>query len=172
MGRKPLWRRVGFMPQITYFKPAGVPLAHLEEERVSIEEAEAVRLKDLEGLELEDCAREMNISRTTFSRVLDSARKKVADALLNGKAIRIEGGNFEMVVRRFRCVNSHEWNVPFEAMIKGPPSFCPTCSTQRIMPFWPSGQGWGKGNWGKHICFRYSMKGELSSIKQKPEEIE
>ena len=145
MGRQPVWRRVNYLPQITYFKPAGVPLTQLQEIRLSIEEAEAIRLKDLEGLEQEKCAKKMNISRTTFSRVLGVARQKIADALLNGKAIRIEGGNFEMAFRRFRCLNGHEWDVPFETMIKTPPQFCPTCNTMSIMPLWPPGMGCGRG---------------------------
>ncbi|MFC1967533.1 DUF134 domain-containing protein [Chloroflexota bacterium] len=90
-------RRVGFMPGVTYFKPAGIPMRVLEEVKLSLEEAEAVRLKDLEGLEQSDGALRMNVSRPTFQRVLASARQKIADALLNGKAIRIEGGNYEIV---------------------------------------------------------------------------
>lgn len=96
MPRPPRCRRVAFLPGITYFKPAGIPLRALEEIRLSIEEAEAIRLKDLEGLEQERGAEKMNVSRPTFQRVLASARQKIADALLNGKAIRIEGGNFEV----------------------------------------------------------------------------
>jgi len=138
MGRQPLWRRVNYIPQISYFKPAGVRLAQLQEICLAVEEAEAIRLKELEGLEQEDCAQVMNVSRTTFARVLASARQKVADALLNGKAIRIEGGNFEMAQRRFRCVNGHEWDVPFEVMINTPTQFCPTCDTPAIMP-WRAG---------------------------------
>ena len=149
MGRQPLWRRVDFIPQITYFKPAGVPLANLQEVCLSVEEAEAIRLKDMEGLEQEECAQRMNISRTTFSRVLGSARQKMADALLSGKAIKIEGGNFEMAVRRFRCVNGHEWDVPFQTMVTDPPEFCPTCNTPSIMPLQPPGLGWGRGGWGR-----------------------
>jgi predicted DNA-binding protein (UPF0251 family) len=84
------------MPEVTYFKPAGIPLRVLEESRLSVEEVEAIRLKDLDGLEQEECASKMNISRQTFQRVLGSARRNIADALLNSKAIRIEGGNFEM----------------------------------------------------------------------------
>ena len=134
------------MPQVTYFRPPEVPLASLQEVHLSVEEAEAMRLKDLEELEHEECAQKMNISRTTFSRVLASARQKTADALLNGKAIRIDGGNFEMAVRRFRCLNSHEWDVPFETMITAPPQFCPTCHTTSIMPLQPPGLGWrGRG---------------------------
>lgn len=145
MGRQPLWRRVDSMPAITYFKPAGVPLAHLQEVHLSVEEAEAIRLKDLEALEQEECAQKMKISRTTFARVLGSARQKIADALLNGKAVRIEGGNFEMTKRRFRCLNGHEWDVPFETMINEPPQFCPTCKTPSIMPLQPFGLGLGRG---------------------------
>lgn len=96
MPRPQKCRRVGFMPGVTYFKPAGIPMRMLEEVMLSLEEAEAVRLKDLEGLEQADGAESMNVSRPTFQRVLASARQKIADALLNGKAIRIEGGNYEM----------------------------------------------------------------------------
>jgi len=145
MGRQPLWRRVGFIPRVTYFKPAGVRLDQSQEICLAVEEAEAIRLKDLEGLEQEECAQRMNVSRTTFARVLNSARQKMADALLNGKAIRIEGGNFEMAARRFMCVNGHEWDVPFEVMINTPPQFCPTCNTPGILPLQPPGLGWGRG---------------------------
>jgi predicted DNA-binding protein (UPF0251 family) len=87
---------VAFLPEATYFKPAGVPLRLLDEVILSVEEAEAIRLKDLEGLAQAPSAEKMNISRPTFQRVLASARRKIADALLNGKAVRIEGGNFEV----------------------------------------------------------------------------
>ena len=96
MPRPIKWRRVTFIPEATYFKPAGIPMRVLEEVCLSVEEAEAIRLKDMEGLEQEQSAEKMNISRPTFQRVLWSARQKIANALLNGKAIRIEGGNFEM----------------------------------------------------------------------------
>jgi len=101
MSRPPKCRRVAFIPDVTYFKPAGIPLRVLEEVRLSVEEAEAVRLKDLENLEQEQGAERMNISRPTFQRVLESARQKIADALLHGKAIKIDGGNFEMEMHRF-----------------------------------------------------------------------
>jgi predicted DNA-binding protein (UPF0251 family) len=145
MGRQPRWRRVDFLPQVTYFKPGGVPLARLQEVRLSIEEAEAVRLKDVEGLGQDDCAQRMSVSRTTFARILLSARQKMADALLNGKAIRIEGGNYEMATRSFRCGNGHIWEVPFEVMVKQPPEQCPTCKTPEIMSLWPWRPGSGSG---------------------------
>lgn len=148
MGRRQRWRRVSSIPQISYFKPVGSPMAELEEVKLLVEEAEAIRLKDLEGMEQEACAEKMNISRSTFSRLLDAARQKIADAILNGKAIRIEGGNFEMAVRRFRCLQGHEWDVPFEKMISSPPQNCPECETPSIMPLFPPGmhsRGQGRG---------------------------
>jgi len=87
------------MPEITYFKPQGVPLRMLEESKITFDEFEAVRLKDLEGLEQEECAKKMRISQPTLHRLLVSARKKIADALVNGKALSIEGGNFEISKR-------------------------------------------------------------------------
>ena len=105
MPRPPKCRRVAFLPNVTYFKPAGIPLRVLEGVRLSVEEAEAIRLKDLEGLEQAPSAERMNLSRPTFQRMLASARRKIADALLNGKAIKIEGGNFEVAPQRGRNKN-------------------------------------------------------------------
>jgi len=144
VGRMPKWRRVASIPEVNYFKPVGIPLRLLEEVCLSVEEAEAIRLRDLEGLEQEGCARKMNISRPTFHRVLGTARGKIAQALLKGKAIRIEGGNFEMEMRRFRCINSHEWDVPFEVMISGASQTCPVCHTPNVLPLIPHGAGWGR----------------------------
>jgi len=96
MSRKPKCRRIEFLPDVTYFKPAGIPLRFLEEISLSFEEIEAIRLRDIEGLEQEHAAERMHISRPTFQRVLSAARQKIADALISGKAIRIGGGNFEL----------------------------------------------------------------------------
>ena len=143
-------RRVAFLPNVTYFKPAGIPLRALEEVQLSVEEAEAIRLKDLEGLEQQEGAGRMNVSRPTFQRVLASARKKIAIALLNGKAIRIEGGSFEMASNKFKCLNGHEWEVSFEAIISAPPRLCPTCNTLNIEPLLPTGFGWEGRDCGRH----------------------
>ncbi len=147
MARPFKYRRVAFIPEVTYFKPAGIPLRSLEEVRLSLEEAEALRLKDLEGLEQEPSAEKMNVSRPTFQRVLASARKKLADALLNGKAVRIEGGNFEMAYRRFRCQGGHEWEVATPTGTT--PALCPTCRTSDIQPVLTAGLGYGGGGRGK-----------------------
>ena len=148
MSRPPKCRRVEFLPNVTYFKPAGIPLRDLEEVRMSIEEAEAVRLKDLEGLEQEQGAEKMNVSRPTFQRVLASARQKIADALLNGKAIRIDGGNFEMTWRRFRCRRGHEWEL--ETPVSILPELCPTCSLPDVQPVQPVGIGQILKGRGRH----------------------
>ena len=143
-------RRVAFMPGVTYFKPAGIPLRALEEIRLTVEEVEAIRLKDLEGLEQEAGAEKMNISRPTFQRILASARQKIADALLNGKAIRIEGGNFEISPRRFRCANNHEWEVPFEVAVQATSQLCPVCNEPSVEPLVPAGFGLGGRGRGWH----------------------
>ena len=88
-------RRVDLEPNVTYFKPRGIPLVELEEVILQVDEFEAVRLKDLEGLDQEECAKKMNISQPTFHRLVLSAREKISDAIVNGKAIKIEGGNFK-----------------------------------------------------------------------------
>lgn len=95
MTRPKKCRKVCFQPGVDYFKPAGIPLRFLSEVCLSLDEVESIRLKDLEGMDQKQCAGHMNISRSTFQRILTSARKKIADALLNGKAVRITGGNYE-----------------------------------------------------------------------------
>jgi predicted DNA-binding protein (UPF0251 family)/predicted Fe-Mo cluster-binding NifX family protein len=76
----------------------------LEENRLSLEETEAIRLKDLDHLKQAECAKKMNISRPTFQRILAAARKKIADSIVSGKALRIEGGNYELTAGHFRNI--------------------------------------------------------------------
>jgi predicted DNA-binding protein (UPF0251 family) len=89
-------RLVESEPEVTYFKPRAIPLAELEEVKLSVEELEALKHKFLDRDWQEAAAKEMKVSRTTFWRVFNSAGKKVADALINGKAIRIEGGHYAL----------------------------------------------------------------------------
>lgn len=79
-------------PGSDYFKPRGIPMSKLEEVILNIDELEAIRLADLESLYQEDAAKKMNISRQTFGNIINSAHKKIADALLNAKALKIKGG--------------------------------------------------------------------------------
>lgn len=82
-------RRVLFDPNVVYFKPRAVPLSILEEVDLSIDELEALRLCDLENLEQKKAAQKMKVSQSTLQRILSSARQKVAQALTEGKAIKI-----------------------------------------------------------------------------------
>ena len=156
MPRPIKWRRVAAIPQATYFKPAGVPLRTLEDVALTVEEAEAIRLKDLESLEQEQCAQRMRISRPTFHRVLQSARRKVADVLLNGKALRIQGGHFALARQPFQCRrDGHVWSIPFEALVAGPPLACPRCDSPSVFPIEPpqraaAGRGWRGSRSGRH----------------------
>jgi predicted DNA-binding protein (UPF0251 family) len=100
MPRPRMRRMVGMEPGTTYFKPAGIPKSALEETVLTVDEYEAVRLKDLEGLGQDEAAGRMEISQPTFNRLVMSARKKLADAIVNGKSIRIEGGNYALTGTR------------------------------------------------------------------------
>ena len=106
-------------------------MTSLETVGLSVDEFEAIRLKDLKGLEQTAAADSMHISQPTFHRVIEAARKKVADALVNGKAIRIEGGEYMTDAnRKFRCLDcGHEWEEPHG---RGRPGSCPKCESKNI----------------------------------------
>ncbi|HBG28206.1 MAG: hypothetical protein A2Y10_19710 [Planctomycetes bacterium GWF2_41_51] len=89
-------RIIAQMPSVVYFKPRGVPMSCLEQTVLTVDELEAIRLAYLEGLYQADAAAKMSVSRQTFGRIIDSANKKIADSLVNGKAIKIEGGHIEI----------------------------------------------------------------------------
>jgi len=97
MSRPCRCRRIRCSPDTSYFKPRGIPLDSLEEVNLTLDELEAVRLADLGGLYQEDAAKKMDISRQTFGNIINSAHKKIADALLNAKALKIEGGNVKLL---------------------------------------------------------------------------
>ena len=82
-------RRVLFDPDVVYFKPRAVPLSMLEEVDLNVDELEALRLCDLNDLEQKEAAKKMKISQSTLQRILTSARRKVAEAITEGKAIKI-----------------------------------------------------------------------------------
>ncbi|HOH04494.1 MAG TPA: DUF134 domain-containing protein [Candidatus Pacearchaeota archaeon] len=95
-------RRIEFQPDVTYFKPAGVPMASLKESVLGFEELEAIRLIDSEEIDQSKAAEKMKISQPTLSRLLKEARKKLSDAITNGQAIKIQGGNFKMEISKGR----------------------------------------------------------------------
>lgn len=113
MARPQCCRRVRISPTTQLFKPRGVPLSALEEVILTIDELEAIRLADQEGMYQERAAQMMRVSRQTFGRIVESAHRKIAEALVMGKAIRIEGGSIEITVaegrggQRHRCRKGH-----------------------------------------------------------------
>ncbi len=82
-------RRIRFNPGVTYYKPQGVPMRTLEVVELTIEEAEALRLKNIEDLSQDECAKKMKTSQSTFQRILASAYKKISYAIVHGRAIKI-----------------------------------------------------------------------------------
>ncbi|MFA5406574.1 MAG: DUF134 domain-containing protein [Candidatus Nanoarchaeia archaeon] len=90
MPRPRMIRRVRFNPDVTYYKPAGVPMRLLEEVIIKIDEAEALRLCDVEGLKQDEAAKRMGVSQSTLFRMLSSGREKLASAIIKGKAIKIQ----------------------------------------------------------------------------------
>jgi predicted DNA-binding protein (UPF0251 family) len=96
MPRPKRLRRIGFRPEITYFKPQGVTLPFLEEVSLEEDELEAIRLADFQKIEQVEAAKKMKISQSTFQRILSNAHKKIAEALIVGKAIKVKGGEVIM----------------------------------------------------------------------------
>ena len=96
MPRPGKFRRICQKPMANYYKPRGIPLSALEHVNLTFDELEAIRLADLEGLYQEVAAQQMNVSRQTFGRIIESAHKKIAEALVNGKALSIDGGKIEI----------------------------------------------------------------------------
>jgi len=92
MPRPCCMRHVRCQPDAVFFKPAGIPVHVLETVTLGLDEVEALRLADLDGLYQEQAAEQMKISRATFARIVEEARRKTADALIHGKALRLEGG--------------------------------------------------------------------------------
>ncbi len=126
--RKP--RRLYELPKTDYFKPRGIPLRNLATIEITPEELMAMKLVDVDGYNQEKAAKAMNVSRKTLWVELMSARKKVADAIFNGKALEIDGGNFELKFRIFKCNEcGNEWKAPFGT---GRPK-CPNCGSYNII---------------------------------------
>ena len=107
MPRPKCCRQIGAMPGKTCFQPEGAASSSFDEVLLTLDEYEAIRLADLEGLYQEQAASRMNISRQTFGRIIEAAHRKVADILVNGKTLRIEGGSVSMKAKKpVRCTKS------------------------------------------------------------------
>ena len=151
-------RRVCCRPDSNYFKPRGIPIAVLEEVNLTMDELEATRLADLEGMYQEEAAKKMNVSRQTFGNILISAHKKMADCLVNSKALKIEGGVVKMMERYFVCYDcKNKWTLPYGS---GRPNECPKCKSLNIHKA-PQDRGWARAGWSggrgrraRHRCGR------------------
>lgn len=143
-------RRIGCRPRSLFFSPPDSPDINIDGIILKMDEFEAVRLADLEGMYQEKAAKKMNISRQTFGNIIESARKKIADALVNAKTIKIEGGEYKIMEKHFTCYDcKHEWSLPYGA---GRPNECPKCQSKNIhraTADFAFGRGMGRGcGWG------------------------
>jgi len=138
-------RRVFCQPDSNYFKPRGIPMEALEEVNLTMDELEAIRLADLEDKYQEDAAKKMGISRQTFGNIIKSAHNKIADALLNSKALKIEGGVVKMMEKHFVCYDcKNEWVLSYGSER---PNDCPKCKSLNIHRA-PQDRGWARGGGG------------------------
>ncbi|MFA0814390.1 MAG: DUF134 domain-containing protein [Anaerofustis sp.] len=96
MARPRKWRQVCCLPENSKFGPIGTRISEIGHIVMSVDEYETIRLIDLQGFTQEQCAEQMNIARTTVQRIYDEARKKLADSLVNGKVLLIEGGDYRL----------------------------------------------------------------------------
>lgn len=157
MARPTKWRKIENVPAVSYFAPSKEERPELAENILKLEELEAVRLKDLVGLEQGECAERMEISRPTFQRILLSAREKIADSLVNGKALHIEGGNFTQNICRVRCLNcGKEWTESLEHLesVGQEHYVCPACGSKTLTCGRSCRGAFGHGN-----CWRHGRTG-------------
>ena len=131
MARPKKCRWVKMEPGVTFFKPQGIPLRSLEHTVITIDEMEAMRLSDFLGLNQEEVAKQMQVSRPTVTRMLARAHKAVADALAHGKAIRIEGGDYRLAGQFLECrFCGHRQAAPTKD--GGAPQTCSKCHSQDL----------------------------------------
>jgi len=136
LARPTKWRKIDNIPTIPYFVPSTKDVPNMPKIILLIEELEAIRLKDLEGLEQEECAERMQVSRPTFQRILLAAREKVADSLINGKVIHIDGGNYTRNICPVKCLDcGKEWMESYENLIaiKSREYACPDCASTHVL---------------------------------------
>lgn len=148
MGRPPKPRTVAEIPAVSLFKPQGVPARYLDTVVLGLDELEALRLADLEGLYQETAAERMGISRPTFGRLVEEARRKVTNALFNGRALAFEGGAVACAdqdrPRCGRCGRRRREDGDQDGC-------CGLCIAETDQPATPGGRGRGqcRRRWGR-----------------------
>lgn len=121
------FRRISAPPRMEGFKPFGIPMRELEPVFLLFEEYEAIRLADYENLTHEEASKKMNISRPTFTRLYDKARKAIAKAFVEGNALIIKGGTYVTEDSWYRCSDCHE-----TMNTRKPPHKCVQCDSENI----------------------------------------
>ena len=96
MPRPIKWRKVCCLPERNRFGPLDTSLDEKNFIKMTVDEYETIRLIDLEGFTQEECAKQMNVARTTVQGIYVEARKKLAESLVNGKVLLIEGGEYRL----------------------------------------------------------------------------
>lgn len=139
-------------PIFTEFKPAGIRGANLKRVLLTLDEFEAMRLADQLGLSHEEAADEMGISRSTFSRLIEKSRKKIADFIFGGKLLIIDGGNIHFRKNILRC---NECGHMFKISIDSPITVCPECNSNNLLNL--------AGGFGHGECCR----GKNTNVKPK-----
>ncbi len=130
MPRPTKYRVVCTYPEADFFAPTGVSFDKLEEVVLALDEYEAINHADLDGMTQEEASRLMNVSRQTFGRIITNAHRKIAEALIGGKALKIEGGKCIMSEREFECSScGSKWEESFGT---GRPEECPSCCKSDI----------------------------------------
>ena len=115
-------------PPMDGYKPFGIPLRQLESVTLLFEEFEAIRLVDHEDLRQEEAAKKMDVSRPTFTRIINQARKKVAKAFVEGRAILIQGGNYITEDSWYKCQRCNETMTTLK-----PAKQCRNCNSEEIV---------------------------------------
>ncbi len=122
------FRRIMMPPSMEGFKPFGIPMRELESVVLLFEEYEAIRLTDYENLTQAQAARRMNVSRPTFTRIYEKARKNIAKAFVEGKAILIQGGHYITDDLWYRCCDCNEVMITLK-----PITHCRKCGSENIV---------------------------------------
>ncbi len=139
-------------PSYTEFKPVGAAIKSLEEIQLSLDEFEAVRLADLLGMSHEEAAREMEISRSTFSRLIVKSRKKIAEFFIYGKLLTVSGGNIHFRKNIIKCSHcGHMFKIDIGTVIQA----CPECGSENLLSL---AGGFGHGECCRVDYLEYGRK--------------
>jgi len=139
-------------PIFTEFKPAGVPATGLKQVLLPLDEFEAMRLADFIGMSHEEAADEMGISRSTFSRLIEKSRKKIAEFIFQGRLLTIDGGNVHF---RKNIIQCSDCGYMFRINIDTPMTECPECHSKNLLNL---AGGFGHGECCRERNFKHKHK--------------